>query len=221
MFSTTSIFLLSLLNLVLAAPTTSPTATTTTPACASGQSLPTDVAPYFYLKTNTLLNPSSPKNNLYLSNYHVEAGDSVAVLVNENATEFTPTLAYLNDTYLQFAIQLLPPSEGGSIYWYLLFGTNADEVASPQMVSVFGGDGAGGAGYYFNDTDGSGRTGLKFEDELFVGWLACDWFGTAGNVQLLPQFSFYWEGGDVAGLGSDGVLPANCEAVELVQDFAC
>lgn len=55
-------------------------------------------------------------------------------------------------------------------------------------------------------------------DKLYV---ACDWFGTAGNVQLIPQFERYWEGGDVDGLKPDGVLPSNCEAVELVREDIC
>jgi len=165
-----------------------------------------------------LFNAASSKNNLYLSDYHVEAGSSVAVLVPETGSDFSADLAYLNDTYLQFALDLFPT--GGSFYWYLLFNSVSDEYAVPQMIEVFGGDGTG-QGYYVNDTDSSGRKGLKYNGlgSLFVGWLACDWFGTAGQVQLLPQFSFYWEGGDVAGLGADGVIPANCEAVELLQEF--
>jgi len=227
MLTSSSFFalLFCILPIVLAAPTTTFSAaasSTSTLPCLSPSILPPDVAPYFYLKTNTLFNASSTKNNLYLSDYHVGAGSSVAVLVPETGTEFSPDLAYLNDTYLQLAIEFFPT--GGSIYWYLLFQASADSSAVPQLVEVFGGGDSGvGQGYYFNDTDSSGRKGLKYDgvtgDGLFVGWLACDWFGTAGEVQLFPQFSFYWEGGDVAGLGADGVLPANCEAVELVQVF--
>jgi len=84
-----------------------------------------------------------------------------------------------------------------------------------------GGEDQIGSGYLFNDTDGSGRTGLKFDNDLFAGWLACDWFGTAGSVQLIPQFSRYWEGGDVQGVGPEGTLPANCEAVELLPECPC
>jgi len=88
-----------------------------------------------------------------------------------------------------------------------------------MLNSVLGGNGIG-QGFYFNDTDTSGRKGLKYDyPELWVGWLACDWFGTNGEVQLIPQFSRYWEGGDVPGLGAGQGVPPNCEAVELLQEF--
>lgn len=52
--------------------------------------------------------------------------------------------------------------------------------------------------------------------------LACDWFGTAGDVQLIPQLVAYWFGGEVLGVGDDNVLSANCEQVYLIrEDIFC
>lgn len=52
--------------------------------------------------------------------------------------------------------------------------------------------------------------------------LACDWFGTPGDVQLIHEFVGYWFGGEVQGLGDDDVTPANYEQVYLLkEDIYC
>lgn len=116
MFST-PLLLLSLLPLAFTSPVINlPTRAslpirdvTTTSACPTA-GLPTDVAPYFYLKTNTTLDCTSTKNNLYLSDYHVEAGSSVAVLSPGDPQSSGADLAYLNGTVLQYVyIPLLNP----------------------------------------------------------------------------------------------------------------
>lgn len=83
---------------------TASTSTMTTAACPTAL-YPAVTDSYFYLKTRTISNKevigsSSPKDNLYLTGYHVEAGSSVAVL--EPKSEATVNwVAYLNDTFLQ------------------------------------------------------------------------------------------------------------------------
>lgn len=80
--------------------------------------------------------------------------------------------------------------------------------------------GYGDEGFYFNNTDGTGK-GLKWSagypyfyapepNNEFIGWLACDWF------HGLPQLFWRVRNGV---LGFNATLISTCSEVELLREF--
>jgi hypothetical protein len=115
-------------------------------------SVPTSVVPpgsrTYVLKTNSS-NPAF--SNLYLESYHSGAGTGDAVLV-PGGSKFN---GFLNGTYQEFDF-------GNPFPWGIYMIDSFYGSWFPVQINV----GHGSAGFYFNDTDGTSKTGLKWVD----GW---------------------------------------------------
>lgn len=97
-FTTAVVALSSLLSSSLAAPQAAPSTATVSPTA------PTSTE--YYLKTQVIHGSHSSKNNLYVSNYHTDAGFSDATLgrLGDGATK-----GFLNGTYQQLDLGTMFP----------------------------------------------------------------------------------------------------------------
>lgn len=156
----------------------------------------------YYLKT---ISNRTAFADLYVEAYHTGAGFNDAVLVQKGSPNTLAATGFLNGTYQEFNL-------GDDFPWGMVM----TEAAYGSWQSVQINAGFGSQGFYFNNTDGTGRKGLKWVDgwpyELagspgndWNGWLACNW------AHGLPQL--FWLS------GSTPRLPCSCAQVELVREF--
>ncbi|MCJ1307047.1 hypothetical protein MMC25_000693 [Agyrium rufum] len=157
----------------------------------------------FYLKSIDYPGNKTDKAGLYISTYHTGAGFNDVVL--SPYTEYLPKFL-LNETRIETLLS--------SPY---LWGLNAIDDTNnagwqPTSLNV----GPGTSGFYFNNTDGTGAQGLKFNSAYpygppgptneFTSWLACDWFH--GSPQLFWYLAVY------------GVkIPSSCALVQLERQY--
>lgn len=181
--------LLPFISLALAAPVTDATST----------------APKKFILKTVVTSGNKNKGNLYIESYHTGAGLGDAVLTAQSNYTYP---AFLNNTSLQF--------DFGTDYPWALSLAGAANYAFWESVQLNVGTGV--QGFYFNDTDGTGRKGLKWNSEYpappakineFLGWLACDWYH--GGPQL---FWITYEGS----LTSPNGFPDSCSVVELLPE---
>lgn len=136
--------------------TSTPTSSSVpTPSSVStASSTPASIVPTsrtYVLKTNS---SDLAFSNLYLESYHTGAGLGDAVLVPATSgSRFSN--GFLNGTYQEF--------DFGNIFPWGMYMTNPTYGSwFPVQINV----GYGSAGFYFNNTDETGRAGLKWVD----GW---------------------------------------------------
>ncbi|MCJ1354249.1 MAG: hypothetical protein MMC33_004236 [Icmadophila ericetorum] len=171
------------------------------PAPASTPPVP---AGKYYLKSVAIGGPSTNKGGLFIEAYHTGAGFNDAVLVTETGTNVAAP-AFLNATYQEFNL-------GSEFPWGFTMG--ADSTYNgwlPVQINA----GYGDSGFYFNNTDGSGVNGLKWnsayeygggpDENQFNGWIACDW------AHGLPQL--FWLVKDYY----NAPLPSSCANIELIK----
>lgn len=126
--------------------------------------LPT--SPTYHLKTRSL-SPTRLHNNLYLQSYHTGAGLNDAVFVPKPSPAKLAqdpnyiSTGFLNATQQEFDLGNQFP------YGFYMGGDTNYAGWEPVHVDV----GPGDSGFYFNNTDGSGRRGLKWNSAEFVEWL--------------------------------------------------
>lgn len=136
-------------------------------AAPAPQTAPVPKGQYF-LKSVTIGGPSTNKSNLYIEAYHTGAGfndasvllssppdgsklTSSRVLVTKTGTNYAAP-AFLNETYQEFNL-------GSSFPWGFVMGNDYNYMGwLPVQINA----GAGDTGFYFNNTDGSGVKGLKW-----------------------------------------------------------
>ena len=145
-----------------------------TPSSVSAySSTPTSLVPTsrtYVLKTNSS-NPAF--SNLYLESYHTGAGLNDAVLVPAiPGSKFAN--GFLNGTYQQFDF-------GTAFPWGMYMETPTYGYFFNVHINV----GYGSPGFYFNNTDGTGRVGLKWVDGWpyqLAGDKFNDWNGWLGKL---------------------------------------
>lgn len=110
----------------------------------------------FYLKTHSIYTPPGcvdshieSKDGLYLTSYHTGAGLSDITFTSDKTIA---AKAFLNGTVLQF--------DYNSTFPWGMFMVGATNYAGWEPVQMNAGYGS--KGLYFNDADGSGKYGLKW-----------------------------------------------------------
>ena len=110
----------------------------------------------FYLKTHSIYTPpgcvdshTESKDGLYLTSYHTGAGLSDITFTSDKTIA---AKAFLNGTVLQF--------DYNSTFPWSTFMVGATNYAGWEPVQMNAGYGS--KGLYFNDADGSGKYGLKW-----------------------------------------------------------
>ncbi|MCJ1244255.1 hypothetical protein MMC30_001453 [Trapelia coarctata] len=202
----------------------------TTSSVSTASSTPTSIVPTsrtYVLKTNSS-NPTF--SNLYLESYHTGAGLGDAVLVPA-APGSRFSNGFLNGTYQEF--------DFGNIFPWGMYMTSPTYGSwFPVQINV----GYGSPGFYFNNTDGTGKVGLKWVDgwpyqlagdkfNEWNGWLGEFFsilftFGSSAPVNDemteacnwtygVPQL--FWLAIEVPAFHAS--VPCNCAEVELVREF--
>lgn len=140
----------------------------------------------YHLQTRVKGDGNADKDGLYVSGYHIGAGENDVTL--ESISD--AAVGYLNGTYQQFDL-------GTSFPWGMVMEINYDYYAEWELASINAG--YGNPGFFFNET------GLQYnpDDSEFHGWLACDWWH--GVPQLFWEFLYDGE-----------PLPSSCAEVDLL-----
>ncbi|KAI9044287.1 uncharacterized protein KD926_001518 [Aspergillus affinis] len=135
----------------------------------------------FHLKTAGA--SESKHNDLYLYAYHTGAGFNDAVLTSDTNTA---NPVFLNNTHAQFALDTPFP-------WGLNMPPH-NNYAAWEPVEINTG--------YGNDGFIIDGTGLQWSNDLFGGWLVCDWYHN--EPQLFYLYRPY-----------EAKLPSSCSKVNL------